>query len=79
MAASMDVHACLHDDASDSHHHCLANDLELGILRIDPITPITLAQPPELTIAFAPAFHDFYPSSLPLHLHGSLLTHGPPA
>ncbi len=78
MAASADAHACLHHDATDPHHHCLANDLELGVLRVDPIAPLSLIQPPQPTIAFPPIFHDFSPCVLPLHLHGSLLAHGPP-
>ena len=78
MAASPELHECLHEDSHDSHHHCLSTDLGAGTIHQTTIVPI-------LTPVCATVHTDNVRVTtasrcwLPVHLCGSLLEHGPPA
>ena len=78
LASSPGLHECFHPDAHDSDHHCLATDLQAGMIDQPPVVPVVAP-------CFAPVLLEAaeVPSdvrhALPQHLCGSLLEHGPPA
>jgi len=78
LGSSPEMHQCFHPDSHDSDHHCLATDFKSGLLDQPLVVPIiapTFAPVcVEILAVSAGARH-----SLPLHLCGSLLEHGPPA
>lgn len=81
LASSPDLHEFFHPDAHEDsdhhHHHCLATDFQSGFIEqpvvVTSVTPTFSPVPFEIMAAEAEAWH-----SLPLHLCGSLLVHGPP-
>ena len=78
LGSSPELHQCFHPDSHDSGHHCLATDFKSGLLEQPLVVPIVAPtfSPvcAEILAVCADARH-----SLPLHLRGSLLVHGPPA
>jgi len=78
VASSPRMHECFHSDAHDSDHHCLATDFKSGVIDQPIVVPI-------IAPSFAPVSCEIVAvamaarNSLPLHLCGSLLEHGPPA
>ena len=77
VASSPRMHECFHSDAHDSDHHCLATDFKSGLIEQPAVTPILSPSfvliSCEIVWVATDARH-----SLPLHLCGSLLEHGPP-
>ena len=77
LAASPELHEYCHPDTHDSGHHCLASDFNSGLIEQPLVVPIVAP-------CFAPVFVESVAmasgawQSLPLHLCGSLLVHGPP-
>ena len=77
LASSPVLHEYFHSDAHDTGHHCLTTDFQSGILDPTVVPPI---EAPD----FLPAAIDRIAisaearQSLPHHLCGSLLEHGPP-
>lgn len=78
MAAAPEVHERLHSDAHDSGHHCLSTDLQAGTLDLTVVIPIVAPARMERVIATSATGTESR-RSLPLHLCGSLLEHGPPS
>ena len=78
LASSSELHENCHSDAHESGHHCLATDFQEGIVDQAVIVPVVAPDYVPLAIAtvtdFAESRH-----TLPHHLCGSLLVHGPPA
>jgi hypothetical protein len=78
LASSTELHERFHSDAHDVDHHCLSTDFQSGT--IDQAVVIPVVAPDFLPVVIgsvtvsAEVRH-----SLPLHLCGSLLEHGPPA
>jgi hypothetical protein len=81
LASSPELHEYFHPDShndSDHHHHCLATDFQSGLIEQPVVVPVVAP-------SFAPACFEIvaFPASarhsLPHHLCGSLLEHGPPA
>jgi hypothetical protein len=78
LASSPELHECFHPDSHDSDHHCLATDFQAGFIDQPVIVPVDAP-------SFAPVSFEIvaFPASarhsLPLHLCGSLLEHGPPS
>jgi len=77
LGSSPELHQCVHPDSHDSDHHCLATDFQAGLIDQPLVVPIVApAFAPlacEIVVDSADAWH-----SLPHHLCGSLLEHGPP-
>ena len=77
MAASPELHERCHSDSHDSDHHCLATDFQSGTVDQTVIVPVVapdfLPVPIATITVAAEARH-----TLPHHLCGSLLVHGPP-
>lgn len=78
LASSPRLHECVHSDAHDSDHHCLATDFKSGLLEQTVVIPVHAP-------SFTPVFCEIVVlaagvrNALPVHLCGSLLEHGPPA
>lgn len=77
LGSSPEMHQCFHPDSHDSDHHCLATDFQAGLIDQPLVVPVVApAFAPlacEIVVDSAYAWH-----SLPHHLCGSLLEHGPP-
>ena len=78
MASAPELHERFHSDAHDSGHHCLSTDLQSGTIDLTVIVPIVAPELMERVIAISVVSTETR-QSLPLHLRGSLLEHGPPA
>lgn len=78
LASSPGWHECVHADAHDSDHHCLATDFKSGLIEQALVIPVRAPSfvPVSCEIVVPAAA---VRSSLPVHLCGSLLEHGPPA
>ena len=78
LASSPELHERFHTDAHDSEHHCLSTDFQAGTIDLPAVAPVVapdfLPVATEVAAVSAEVRH-----SLPLHLCGSLLEHGPPA
>ena len=78
LGSAADLHRVFHPDAHDADHHCLATDFKSGLIEQALVVPVVAPSfAPvwcEITAMAANARH-----SLPVHLCGSLLEHGPPA
>ena len=77
LASSPEMHGHFHLSSHDSDHHCLATDFKSGLIEQPLVAPMNAPR-------FMPVFIDIVPSaadarrSMPVHLCGSLLEHGPP-
>jgi len=78
LGSSPAMHQCFHLDAHDADHHCLVTDFQSGWIDhavvVPVVTPSCSTVGGEIGGGGAGAGH-----SLPLHLCGSLLEHGPPS
>ena len=78
LASSPELHEHFHVSSHDSDHHCLATDFKSGLIEQPLVVPIVAP-------SFAPVYFEIarvaahVRRSLPVHLCGSLLEHGPPA
>lgn len=78
LASLPELHEHFHSDAHDSGHQCLSTDFQSGTIDLAVVAPVIA--PEFLPVAMgsvtvtAESRH-----SLPHHLCGSLLEHGPPA
>jgi len=77
LASSAQLHEHVHSDAHDCEHHCLSTDFQSGTLDPTVVPPVVApdfkAVPIGIVALSAEVRH-----SLPHHLCGSLLEHGPP-
>lgn len=78
MASAPELHERFHSDAHDSGHHCFSTDLQAGTIDLTVVVPIVAPELMERVIAINVVSTETR-QSLPLHLCGSLLEHGPPA
>ncbi|KAB2640496.1 MAG: hypothetical protein DVB25_03895 [Verrucomicrobia bacterium] len=78
LASSPELHGHFHLSSHDSDHQCLVTDFKSGLIEQPLVVPISAPcfAPRDFQIVAlaADARH-----SLPEHLRGSLLEHGPPA
>ena len=78
LASSSQLHEHFHADAHDCEHHCLSTDFQSGTVDPTVIAPVVAPDfkpvPIGSVVLSAEVRH-----SLPHHLCGSLLEHGPPA
>ena len=78
LASSPELHEHFHSDAHDSGHQCLSTDFQSGTIDLTVVAPVTA--PEFLPVAVASVMVSAeVRNSLPHHLCGSLLEHGPPA
>lgn len=77
LASSPELHEHFHPDSHESGHHCLATDLQSGTLELSAIIPIVAPVPTPVAIRIETVSAEVR-RSLPIHLCGSLLEHGPP-
>ncbi len=77
MASSPDLHEHFHKDSHDTEHHCLSTDMQEGALNHVVLVP--LVAPAFLRVACEiVSLTEQSIQTLPHHLCGSLLVHGPP-
>ncbi len=77
LASSPDLHELCHSDSHDSDHHCLATDFQSGSVDYAVIVPVVAPEflpMPVWTVTISSEVRH----TLPHHLCGSLLAHGPP-
>ena len=78
IASSPELHEFVHTDAHESGHYCLSTDFQSGSLDQALVAPIVAPDFQSVPVACA-ATPTEVRLSLPVHLCGSLLEHGPPA
>jgi len=77
LASSLELHERFHSGSNNSDHHCLCTDLKSGTLD-QPLAVPTQAPAFVALAIWAEPVPALVRRSLPLHLCGSLLEHGPP-
>lgn len=77
LASSPDLHERCHSDSHESDHHCLATDLQSGTVDQTVIVPVVAPDFQPVLIATV-TVSVIVRHTLPHHLCGSLLAHGPP-
>jgi len=77
LASAPGLHEAAHGHAQDGDHIALATDLSDGAVEGVLVLPVAAPEIAPLA-ALAAAIRSAVPHSLPLHLAGSLLEHGPP-
>ena len=78
LGSSPEMHECFHPDAHDSHHQCLATDFQSGVIDQVVVAPVVVPVLAPAVVEIVAVAAEVW-NSLPVHLHGSLLEHGPPA
>ena len=77
LASSAELHHCFHADSKDSSHHCIATDFQSGIIEQPACSPVYAQELVLEDIEYVRVSVEAR-RSLPVHLCGSLLEHGPP-
>ena len=78
MSVSPELHERCHSGSHESGHQCLATDFQAGSIDLILVAPIVAPNFLPVPVAADTVFIE-YRHTLPHHLCGSLLVHGPPA